>query len=223
MLGASLAVAVMIGSCGGGVGGSAGGSGGGETCDDLTEPGPGEPSPVGVTLRNDGAATIYVLSSSTCRLEIYQVATDVLDAGQSLGRGGCGRSCGSLLSEDCGLCEGDGACPPDPQVIVLPPGTTYVAETWSGVVLESREIPAECVKFPHCADSCVVTAGAPAGDYVFTAYALPTCTGDPAVCDCPSATESCVTSPGAALSGDSRMVSATIAVPTAAAVELVFP
>ncbi|MCA9691633.1 MAG: hypothetical protein R3A51_20345 [Nannocystaceae bacterium] len=191
-----------------------------DQCEDITEPVAGESTPVTVTFRNDSASTIYVPSLSECYLKAYNLSADALPAGYQLGGGGCGSACSSVLSEDCNLCEGDGACSETRTTIVLPPGASYEADGWGGGVSEVRDIPAECVKFDHCADSCTVAAPAPAGDYTFTVVGRSECTGDG--CDCPNPGEVCTLELDSVFAGDPIEVSVTIAYPTTAGADLVF-
>ena len=128
------------------------------------------PVPVTVTITNDRAETIYLVSQDSCGFGVLAIGDLGLYAGQSV-------TCEEAKVGPCpdfGSCGGAG---------VRPLGAGESWETiWDGLAYrEVRLDPSETGE--NCPTGCVVWLAAEAGSYPVRAEARSTCEGES--CDCP--------------------------------------
>lgn len=177
----------------------------------LTDIGPA----VAVTLRNDGAARLFLNLQEMCTSVLPIALRDAGDVAVKINKDACENGCDAVLSGGCGCPAG---CPIG-DVVQLEPGGTFVT-TWSGRVWNEHTLPAEC-PMDGCEPQCFAAAQAPAGTYTVSARALDAVVDcEPCTCE-PGPEGSCVFTGGFAM-GAEVVAEAELVYPTQTAVEVAF-
>lgn len=192
-------------------------TGGPDLCQDPSIP-PDQIGPaVMVTVRNTGAADIFVAGHGFCDEPAFTVS-DVDDNKVTVWNGAdCPPMCGSVFeSGQCGC--NDIGCTPG--AIRIVPGGALV-DAWSGERYDAIQPAAECVPAECVGQSCSVRRQTDAGAYNLTARASASVTCPSGDCTCePNAEGWCVVSD--AQFDPITTVVAPLDYPTDVAVELVF-
>jgi hypothetical protein len=177
----------------------------------LTDIGPA----VEVTLRNDGAARLFINLQEMCTSVLPIALRDAGDVALKIDKDICENGCDAVLSGGCGCPAG---CGPG-QVVQLEPGGTFVT-TWSGRVWIETTVPAEC-PMDGCQPQCFAAAQAPAGTYTVSARALDAVV-DCVACTCePGPEGSCLINGGFAM-GAETVAEAELVYPTQTGLEVAF-
>lgn len=177
----------------------------------LTDIGPA----VEITLRNDGAARLFLNLQEMCTSVLPIALRDAGDVAVKINKDACENGCDAVLSGGCGCPAG---CPIG-NVIQLEPGGTFVT-TWSGRVWNELTLPAEC-PMDGCEPQCFAAAQAPAGTYTVSARALDAVVDcEPCTCE-PGPDGSCVLNGGFAM-GAEVVAEAELVYPTQTGVEVAF-
>jgi hypothetical protein len=177
----------------------------------LTDIGPA----VEVTLRNNGAARLFLNLQEMCTTVLPIALRDAGDVAVKINKDACENSCDEVLSGGCGCPAG---CPIG-AVIQLEPGGTFVT-TWTGRVWNEVTMPAEC-PMNGCQPQCFAAAQAPAGTYTVSARAHDM-VGECVACTCePGPEGSCEISGGLAM-GAEAVAEAELVYPTQTGIEVVF-
>lgn len=174
-----------------------------------------------VTLRNAGAAPIYVSVRSDCDrgLAFDLHASDGHVLRTSLGSAGdvCSWSCDHVLGG--GACACPMGCVVWDEVVQIDPGAAY-AQSWPGDEYRSAALDAACAD-ETCGPSCAARMQAPSGLYTVVARAGDAIDGCP-TCGCEAGPAGwCIVEgrPG----GTETNVMAMLEFPQQTALELVFP
>ncbi|MFY0536386.1 hypothetical protein [Nannocystis pusilla] len=177
----------------------------------LTDIGPA----VEVTLRNNGAARLFLNLQEMCTSVLPIALRDAGDVAVKINKDACENGCDAVLSGGCGCPAG---CGPG-QVVQLEPGGTFVT-SWTGRVWNELTVPAEC-PMDGCQPQCFAADQAPAGTYTVSARALDAVI-DCETCTCePGPEGSCLINGGFAM-GAEVVAEAELVYPTQTGVEVAF-
>lgn len=192
-------------------------TGGLEVCEDPSVPVDEIGPAVAVTVRNAGAADIFIAGHGFCGDPVFTLH----DADDNQVLTWIGAECPPL----CGAVLGDGHCGCNdigclPGVVKIAPGGVFV-DTWKGFRFELVQPPAECVPESCVGQSCSIRRQTESGIYTVAASANSAfvCTIDDCACE-PNAEGWCVV-PDAELE-PATTVTAMLDYPNETAVELVF-
>ena len=178
-------------------------------------------TPVTVRFTNAGTAPMYVGTQNGCGgLNAFTLSAVGSSEVVPWYRGACNFTC-EELREITGDCAADCAIPP---VYRVEPGGHYDI-AWDGLVLVERDMPAACFAEPSFAGPCQQEVAA-SGSYQVTGQVFAAVEGcDPmtGACDCqPNAEGWCQMDWSAMPSGNAVTAEATVTLPAANLVEVVF-